>query len=192
MLRFAISAESSGPFPLPGQHNRATELIALRIVTLPENKVVCDKVFTRSDGQFIRFEKNSTTEDMVIGRPSFVEKAHNIAPLIMHKDDKGNFDTVFFCFGKGFYEELFRRYGLFRDGLFVDLLPAVRDIRDLQARANMPSNAAGSKLPTIDEVASFFGVDWPKVPTPRDKTELILDVFNWRQESMNRLGRGQS
>lgn len=189
MIRFAISAESSGPFPLPGQNNKSTELIALRIVTCPDNRVVCDKVFSRADGQFVEYKKNSTTKEMVAGRPSFEEKCGVLAPLINHKDQKGQYDSLFLCFGRGFYEELFKRYGLYRDGLFVDLLPAVRDIRDLQSRTGMPSGAPGSKIPTIDEVAEFFGYDWPDVPTPKDKTDLILGVFKQLEVLHSRNGR---
>lgn len=178
MLIYAISAESSGPFPLPGQNNLSTELIALRIVDIANNKTIVDARYSRSDGQFLNYSKNSTTEDMVKGRPAFTSKANNLKPLIFHKDSKGNYDTLFICFGKGFYEELFRKYGLMRNGLFVDLLPTVRDLRDLQAIANTPSRS-GSKLPTIDEVAAFMDVDWPSVPTPKDKTELIQQVFIW-------------
>lgn len=182
MLRFAVSCESSGPFPLPGQNNKSTELIALRIVTIPDNKAIYDAVFSRQDGQFISFARNSTTAEMVAGRPSFDKEVSTISKIVFHKDKKGQYDTAFFCFGKGFYEEIFKRYGIYRNGLFFDLLPTVRDVRDMQARRNMPSNAAGSKLPTIDEAAEFFGVpDWPKVPTPKDKTDLIVDVFNWRE-----------
>lgn len=190
MLFYAISAESSGPFPVAGRNNKDTELTALRIVTCPDNKLICDGVFTRSDGLSVASPFNSITDEMVKGRPDFSKSVDKLAPVFFHKgkNEKGvvDYDTLFFCFGAGFYQELFKRYGVVRDKLFVDVLPMVRDIRDQQARVNMPSNAAGSKMPTIKEVAEFFGKDEPR--SPQDKTELICDVWNWVLESRGRGG----
>lgn len=180
MQIFAISAESSGPFPAPGRDNRDTEITAFRIVTCPDNRVICDGVFSRSDGLSVNSPYNQITDEMVKGRPDFTSAVPKIQSILL------NPNHAFLCFGAGYYQELLRRYGINRDGLFVDILPTVRDIRDLQARVNMPSNAAGSKLPTVSEVAEFFGCDVPKVP--KDKTDLICEVWAWVQESRHRGG----
>lgn len=180
MKLFAISAESSGPFPVPGRDNRNTELTALRIVHCPENKIFCQGVFTRSDGLSVNSPYNKITDEMVKDRPAFISVVSKVSPALL------NPDNAFLCFGADYYQELFKRYGLYRRGLFVDVLPIVRDIRDLQARVNMPSNAAGSKLPTIGEVAEFFGTDVPKMP--EDKTDLICNVWAWVANSRGRGG----
>lgn len=185
MLRFAISAETSGPIPLPGRNNNLTELTAVRFVTVPDNQLYREGVYTRSDGQSVNNKYSSTTDEMVQGRPAFVTVVKNLEPLFYHKDPKtGEYDTLFICFNAGFYQELFRRYGIVRDGLFVDMLPLVRDLRDTQAVVNMPSRAAGSKLPSIPEVAEFLGS--PAPVTPKDKTDLLCEVYTWAQAEMNR------
>lgn len=180
MKLFAISAESSGPFPVPGNDNRNTELTALRIVTCPDNKQICAGVFTRSDGLSVESPYNQITDKMVEGRPDFISAVSKVSPFLL------NPDHAFLCFGAGYYQELFRRYGIIRDNLFIDILPVVRDMRDIQARVNMPSNAAGSKMPTIAEVAEFFGRNVPK--TPEDKTNLICEIWTYLQETRGRGG----
>lgn len=192
-MLYAISAESSGPFPMPGCNNTATELTALRIVTCPGNQLICNGVFARSDGLSVESLYNAITDEMVKGRPCFSEETiKKLMPLFFHQKKnestgKLEYDTSFLCFGAGFYQELFRRYGIARDGLFVDALVIARDIRDTQARVNMPSNAAGTKMPNTKEVAEFLGLAEPK--TPEDKTNLLCEVINCYLENRDRIGR---
>lgn len=166
---YAISCESSGPFPAPGMNNEATMLTSIRIVSCPQNQIITAGYFTRSDGQTVESKYNSITDEMCKGRPSFEEAVPKLKRLLT---DPNN---VFFCFGGGYYEQLMLRYGI--RGHFIDLLPAARDLMARTANINNPSGSGGAKMPKIPELAEWLGFDTPT--TPEDKAKLICETALW-------------
>lgn len=178
MKLYAISAESSGRFPTPYQSNLGTHLVALRIVDLDTKAVIYSEVFSRDTGESVNSDFHNITDQMVAGKPTFSSQAASLKEWMLNPAEP----KMFLCMGLSFYQELFRRYGIARDGLFLDMLPMITDVRDMQARVNMPSNAPGTKQMSIPEAAEFMGKDEPK--TPEQKTDVICSFWDWKKSNL--------
>ena len=181
MAVYAITCESSGPFPAPGMNNEATMLTSIRIVTCPQNKPIAAGFFTRSDGQTVASRYNAITDEMCKGRPSFESAVPKLKGFI------SNPDNIFLCFGNGYYEQLLLRYGI--KGKFVDLLPAARDLMARSANINNPSGSGGAKIPKIAELAEWLGFDNPVMP--EDKAKLICETALWIKAEQNNTAMGR-